>query len=242
MITESKLFPNLSRINKYSAKDVADLTFGYLLTLHMFRQEFEMAPWSIDYARKSMDATWKHTNLSKTDLYQFLNVLLHKSHTWTYYFKDQDASDLFLNELHLDVHVVQKFLHNIEQVNFDPENSGRLLLQLERDLKITTSNYKSMRRILSDWHMDHVTTEAKRLVITRLLHMMRAKAALGDITSRLQKFATQGDWEIPHTCDPETGEHCDSPSKPSLIKQLALGAGLGVGAYMLGKALFGVKK
>lgn len=249
MIAEGRLLSNLSRMNRYSARDVADVTFGYLLALHMCRQEFETAPWTRSYVKLTDDthSYWHATNLNKTDLYQLLNVLIGKSTKWTNYMKQNAASQLLLTEINLDPYVVHRFLKNIQQVNFDPELSGRLLLQLERELKIQTSNYKSMRRILSDWHLSHVDTEAKRLVMTRLLQMLRARAASGDIIHKLEQLSRDRAWEIPTACDPETGKNCGtqisiSPKPPSLLKQLAVGAGLGVGAYLLGKALFGGKK
>jgi hypothetical protein len=248
-ITESRLLPNLSRLSRYSARDVADLAFCYMLALHMCRQEFETAPWVRSYAQLTQDAhDWSHTNLNKTDLHQFLNVLIAQPHNWLSYMKDSDASALLLHEIHVHADVMHRFLTNLHALNFDPELSGRLLMQLERDLKITTSNYKSMRRIMSDWHLDHVDTEAKRLVMTRLLQALRAKAMGGDVISKLERLSRERKWEITHACDPETGRNCDgtgsatTPKKPSLLKQLAVGAGLGVGAYLLGKAIFGGNK
>jgi len=250
-IVESKLLQNFSKINKYSARDVADLAFCYMLALHMCRQEFETAPWVRQYATTTLSTNgWHMTNLNRSDLYQFLTVLISQTHTWTHYLRNPDASDLLLQQMHVDPHTVERFLHNLQHVNFDPELSGRLLLQMERDLKITTSNYKSMRRILTDWHLDHVHTEAQCLVMTRLLQAIRAKAAQGDVINKLQTLARDRDWEIHHACDPETGKNCggtvttvgSAEKKPSLLKQLAVGAGLGVGAYLLGKALFGGSK
>jgi hypothetical protein len=117
---------------------------------------------------------------------------------------------------------------------------------MERALKISTSNYKSMRRILADWPQPHVTTDAKSLVMTRLLQAIRAKAHRGELMPELERLSKIRKWEIVNACDPETGKNCDSsqmPSgvkkPPSLLKQLAVGAGLGVGAYLLGKAMFG---
>jgi hypothetical protein len=220
-----------------------------MLVLHMCRQEFETAPWVRSYAHNTQDAQhWAHTNLNKSDLHQFLNVLITQPHSWLRYMKNSAASDLLLHEIHVNVDVINRFLRNLSSMNFDPELSGRLLLQMERALKITVSNYKSMRRILSDWHLPHVDTEAKRLVMTRLLQALRAKAATGDVIQKVERLSRDRKWEISHACDPETGRNCDvsvmqvPPGKPSLLKQLAVGAGLGVGAYLLGKALFGGKK
>lgn len=248
-LTESSLLPYLSRLGRYSAQDVADLAFCYMLALHMCRQEFETAPWSRQYAQNTMDShDWHHTNLNKTDLHQLLNILIAQSNTWLSRMKDATASELFLKEIHLDPHLVDSFLHNVQHVKFNEELSGRLLMLLERGLKIRTSNYKSMRRILSDWHLPHVDTEAKSLVMTRLLQALRAKAAPGDIINKVQQLARARKWEITHACDPETGRNCGvittrvPAKKPSLIKQLAIGAGLGVGAFLLGKALFSGSK
>lgn len=247
MISESRLIPNLSRFRRYSARDVADLAFCYMLALHMCRQEFETAPWAKTYATQSHTVhDWKVINLNRTDLHQFLTLLMGHFRAHVATLKNPDASKLLMSEIHVDAHVVEKFLHNIQNVHFDPELSGRLLMQLERQLKIQTSNYKSMRRILSDWHLDHVDTEARSLVMTRLLQVLRAKAASGDITHKVAQLAQNRNWWMPHACDPETGRNCGmdtvSSKKPSLLKQLAVGAGLGVGAYLLGKALFGPKK
>lgn len=249
MITESRLIPNLNKLHTYSARDVADLAFCYMLALHMCRQEFETAPWVRSYVHLTQDAQgFNHTHLNKTDLHQFLNVLISQPHNWLSYMKDLGASELLLHEIRVSPDVVNKFLRNLYHMHFDPELSGRLLLQLERELKITTSNYKSMRRILSDWHLDHVDTEAKRLVMTRLLQALRAKAAQGDLIHKVESLSRSRKWEITHACDPETGVNCDvrmshTPiKKPSLLKQLAVGAGLGVGAYLLGKAIFGGSK
>jgi len=248
MIAESMLLPNLSRISKYSARDVADLAFCYMLALHMCRQEFETAPWVRLYATTSLSVNgWHMTNLNRTDLYQFLTLLISQTPTWTHNLRNPDASDLLLKQVSLGSHNVERFLHNLQHVSFDPELSGRLLLQMERDLKITTSNYKSMRRILTDWHLDHVDTEAQRLVMTRLLQVLRAKAAQGDVVQKVNALSKDRKWEIVHVCDPETGRNCEqpvsvAPKSTSLIKQLAIGAGLGVGAFLLGKALFSGNK
>ena len=247
-LIESKLLPNLSMLHRYSARDVADMCFCYMLALHMCRQEFETAPWCRTYAQNTLSVhDWRDTNLNKTDLHQLLSVLIGKNHTWTHYLKNEQASQLLLNEIYVDPHLMEMFLHNLQHVTFNTELSGRLLLQMERDLHVMTSNYKSMRRILTDWQEDHVTTEAKSLVMTRLLQALRAKARTGDIIHKVEDLAKSRRWEIHHACDPETGKNCGVSShthahKPSLIKQLAIGAGVGVGAFLLGKALFGSSK
>lgn len=243
MITEGSLLRGLSSMNRYSARDVADLCHLYLISLHILRSEFSSAPWAQDYARRTVRyQNWKTHRLHETDLYQLLHMLLNDHTVWHDHMKQKQASSLFLQDVHVREHQVKMFLNNLARPRFDAVLSGRLLMQLEKDLKIQVQNYRSMRRIASDWSQPHVDTEAKSLVITRMLQAMRHRAHQGDILPQLQKLAQDQKLEIDQACDPETGKNCEvspSESRPSLLKQVALGAGLGVGAYLLGKALFG---
>lgn len=245
MINEMKLIPQLNFMHTYNARDIADLCFCHMLALHLFRSEFETAPWARKYARETMlDHSWDEYKKVRNDLHQLLSLLIGKPDNVLPMLKDTQASLLFIQEISLDTHDVLWFLNNIHHVNFDPELSGRLLLKMERELKISTSNYKSMRRILSDWHLDHVDTHAQSLVVTRLLQVFRAKAGRGEFRPKLETLAKSRSWELSDVCDAETGSGCETaphvvPQKPSIMKQLAVGAGLGVGAYLLGRALFG---
>lgn len=245
-LQESSLLRGLSSVSRYSARDIADLCMLYLIGLHILRSEFSTAPFARDYARNTVSYNdWHVLRIHNTDLYQILNILMAKQRGWTDHLKNPHASDVFLQDVHVDPQIVKQLLHNMARPGFDPELGGRLLLLMERDLRIQVSNYRSMRRITSDWHHHHVTTEAKSLVMTRLLQAMRHKAFSGDLLPQLKKLAQEQKLEITQACDPETGKNCDitTPTqKPSLIKQIAVGAGLGVGAYLLGKALFGGNK
>jgi hypothetical protein len=246
-ISESSLLRSLNSVNRYSARDIADLCQLYLVSLHILRSDFSQAPWARDYARRTISYNnYDQLRIQNTDLYQFLNMLTHKPAAWMRNMKQPVASELFMQDVHVDVTLVNRFLHGIASAKFDARSSGRLLMQLERDLKIQVQNYRSMRRIAADWSESHVTTEAKSLVITRMLQAMRHRAHQGDMLPALTQLAREQKLEIDQACDAETGKNCDITQpgeKPaSLLKQIAVGAGLGLGAYMLGKALFGGKQ
>ena len=247
-LTESSLLQNLTSAKRYSAKDVADFIFLYLITLHILRCEFETAPIAKQYAARTLSAgNWDHIRLSSTDLYQLLNILITKSAAWSSQLKNKAASDVMLADVHLNEARVLKFLRSI-QGRFDSRASAQMLLKFEYELKINITNYKSIRRIVGDWQESHVDTEAKSLAVTRLLQALRHRATKGDLNRPLEMLAKQQKLEITNACDPETGKNCTfntptTPAKgPSLLKQLAVGAGLGVGAYLLGRALFSKEK
>lgn len=250
-LQESSLLRSLSSVTRYNARDIADLCQLYMIALHILRCDFDNAPFARDYARETISYNnWDNLRINNTDLYQLLNILIAQSQGWTHNLKNPRASETLLDDIQLDPMDVRRFLHNISGTRFDADLSGRLLLHTEHDLKIQTSNYRSMRRIAADWNHAHVTQEAKSLVVTRLLQAMRHKALQGDLTPVLKHMAQKQDLELKNVCDPETGAGCDASATPaasaakgpSLLKQLAVGAGLGVGAYLLGKAMFGGNK
>ena len=249
MISESSLLRSLNAVSRYSARDIADLLLLYAIALHILRSDFEAAPFAQDYARHTITYhDWNHVRLNSTDLYQLLNILMAQQAQWTNRLKNHTASDLLLKDIYLDPVDVRQFLQNIAKGGFNPTLSGRMLLHFEQALHVQTSNYRSMRRIAADWNQSHVTTEAKSLVVTRLLQAMRHKAVQGDLLRPLEDLARRQQLELTNVCNPETGANCDTPAaqvlptttkSPSLLKQLAVGAGLGLGAYLLGKTMFG---
>jgi len=250
-LQESSLLHSLSSLKRYNAKDIADLCFLYMVALHILRSEFEFAPQARSYASKTLGSgDFQHIRLNKTDLYQLLNILLAQDILWTDKLQNPSASHTFLTDIYLNHDDVVLFLRNIQQGGFNPTQSARLLLKMENQLKISVTNYKSVRRIASDWNKAHVDKHAKSLVVTRLLQALRHKALQGDMRVPLEQLADSQDLEYKDACNQETGANCGisahvpptkKQKKPSLLKQLAVGAGLGVGAYLLGKALFAPK-
>lgn len=252
-LNESSLFSSFSSVHRYSARDVADLTFLYLISLHVLRSEYHTAPFAKSYAQKTLvHGDWDDPYLNSTDLYQLLNITLANSSKFREHLKDPSKSDVFLHDLMLDEYDVKRFLQNIQRSSYNDDLSARLLFRFERALRISVTNYKSVRRVCSDWNTAHIDHEAKSLAVTRLLQAMRNRANWGDLTAPLQSLAKFEKLEIKNACDPETGKNCDQPSTVhpasgsavpstglSLLKQLAVTAGLGVGAYYLGKAMAG---
>jgi hypothetical protein len=243
-LQESSLLHSLSSLKRYNAKDIADLCFLYMVALHILRSEFDFAPQARSYASKTLGSgDFQNIRLNKTDLYQLLNILLAQDILWTDQLQNPSASHTFLTDIYLNHDDVVKFLRNIQQGGFNPTQSARLLLKMENQLKVSTTNYKSVRRIASDWNKGHVDKHAKSLVVTRLLLQ-------GDLRVLLEQLAQSQNLEYNDACNQETGANCGvsaqmsstkKEKKPSLLKQLAVGTGLGIGAYLLGKALFAPK-
>jgi len=240
MIKESTLLQNLSSARNFNARDLADLAFLYMIGLHILRLDFEHAPWATHYAARSTSQDWQHARPSGTDLYQLLHLLLtaNQDH-WS--LRDPAASSTLLGDLELNPLDFNLFLRNVQHKPYDEDLARRLLLRAEKTLRIQNSNYRSVRRIAGAWSSSEVDTEAKSLAVTRLLQALNHRAHRGEIVRPLEQMAREQRLSLSAVCNPETGKGCDtttSEKTPSLLGQLARTAGLTVGAYLLGKALF----
>lgn len=233
---ESRLLQNLSNLHRFDARDIADLTFLYLIALHILRCDFDHADWAKQYAVRSLSTDWYLNRAGGTDLYQMLHVLF--THANASNFKNSTKSGTLLRDITLDRNHVTQFLRNITHHPYNNDQASRLLLRFEQSLRIQNSNYRSVRRIAADWDSAVVTTEAKSLAVTRLLQALQHRASRSDILLPVQQMAKTENLLLTAACNPETGFGCEPAKGSSLLGTVAKAAGLTVGAYLLGKALF----
>jgi hypothetical protein len=243
MLGENTLF-RTSHASDYNAKEMADLAFLYLLAMHIMRCEFDTAPFAQAYARRTMSHNgFDRDDRQNTDLYQFLRVLRDHDSGMALDLKNPKANDLFWHEVHFNANTVKQLLNQMTRSSYDGAAAKRLLLNLEQQLHVTTSNYRSVRRLASEWDTGHLDTEQKKLTVTRLLQALRAKARRGDIIQQFQKLAHENHYELSDVCDPESGKGClttpqIAQKKPEMtfIKGLAIAAGLAAADHLLKRA------
>lgn len=242
-LDENWLF-RAKRMSDFSARDIADLAFLYMVSLHILRCEFETAPFAVKYARQTNShSNFKAADRNNTDLYQFLNILSDPTGHASQELGQEEANEIFWHSLRFNPNLVRQFLSNIVAGDYNEARQKSLLFNLETQLHITTSNYKSMRRIAVDWNSHEVMTEAQKLVVTRMLQALRAKARRGDLLPALERLAERRNYELLRVCDPETGKGCgneptEAPKSPTMgfLKSLALSAlAGGVLGHVIGK-------
>ena len=243
-LEENKLL-RAKRPSNFNAKDMSELAFLYMVALHIMRSEYETAPFARQYAKQTMrHAGFEHTDPQNTDLYQFLNVLRDHDSPTAQQLNHPDANELFWNEVHFNGSTAKQLLTQMSQAHYDGTVAKRLLMLLEQQLHITNSNYRSVRRLASEWNTGHLDSEQKKLTVTRLLQALRYKAQQGDIIQQLQHVASVNNYELTDVCDPETGKDCGvtavAANKKSggfgFIKGLAIAAGIAAADHLLKKA------
>lgn len=219
--------------DNFTLRDIADLSFLYLICLHIMRCEYETAPTARGYAKRTASHSgFRSVDRTNTDLYQFLYILSNPSSETARILANRDANDVLWEELNFNSNTVKRFLDNIVNKKYDAATQKNLLFQIENQLHITVSNYRSMRRIAVEWSGNEIDTVGQRMVITRLLQAFRARARRGDLLPWLERLSQTKHYELKSVCDPETGEGCGEhavtppqhKSNMSLLKTLALGA------------------
>lgn len=206
-LQENRLL-RLSKPSNYNARDIADLAFLYLVTLHLLRCEFETAPFAQKYAAQTnARGGFTQADPANTDLYQFLHILANPTGNLASSLGNHEANELFWPTMSFSSALVRQLLADIAKRGaYDTKMARRILLKLEQQLHISNSNYKSMRRLAGEWDTGDIDTHQKQLVVTRMLQALRARARQGDILHQLELLAGSQNLELSNAANPETGE------------------------------------
>lgn len=216
-LTESKLLPSRSSARRYTAKDVCDLLFLSCIGLQVLKGEFDTLSEAADYAGKTLRyGTFDERHFSCTDLYVLVHLSLHGEPKD---FKKNPSNESFLRGVNVDQPLLRRWLRSIRMDQPDEELDRRTLLMLQNGLRISDQSYRAMRRLSTHWGRD-IEEREKKLVITRLLLALRARASRSELRPHLERLAKRGKLELPVPCNPETGS-CERP-KRNLLGKLAL--------------------
>lgn len=230
-ICESTLLSYRKYIKNYNARDVADLIFLYFLGLQILKSSFTTVPFAIDYAKHTIqDNNFDRFKQSGTDLYILIHTLFGKDNeTNLKLLKDQEASLTLLENIGFNVSDAKKWFSNIVSNRIDDNFDKRFLLKLETLLRIDTSDYRSIRRLVSDW--SNLNLQQRQLATTRLIYALKTRANRSELLPTLNSLAKDENLFLSDTSNPE------EQKKASLLKYTALGAlaTAGFGFYNLAK-------
>lgn len=191
---ESKMFRN-NFISQMTLRDVADSVFLNMLTLYLLSQEFETAPFAQEYAHKtSMFGNFSVARVGGTDLYQGLHILLNPSSRTSQLLHASEQNALLTVKLKTNSKMVKDFLRGIAGNSLDSTTAIRLMYRLEGQMHIDISNYKSLRRLITDWH--NLSTEQRKLCVTRLLQYYRVRGRRSELFPALETVVQNKGWEL----------------------------------------------
>jgi hypothetical protein len=238
---ESKMYRN-AYLGGMTLRDAADNAFLSLLTLYLFYKEFETSPSAREYARKTMMfGNWNTPRVAGTDLYQALHIMSQPEGKTADQLKAKDQNRFLAQKLHVNLKFIREFLRGMVNGNLDRAMAVRTMYRLEGQMAIGISNYKSLRRMITDW--ENLTKFQKAITVTRLLQYFRVRARRSDLYPMLETLAKGKGWEVETTQNSELGDigptngiHGTSSSDKFIKAVGAAAAGFGAG-YFAARAL-----
>lgn len=228
-LNESRQYRTRQAIQRSNAREIVDHAFLDMITLWILYNEFDMAPISIHYARKTMMyGNFKNYRQSGTDLYITLNLIQSKNADTL---AGDSADDALLQRINFPEMQIKTFLNNMKQNNLQKGLARQVLQNVERKFNITNSGYRSVRRLAQDWPTLNETQRA--LVVTRLLQFYRTHARRSELFGFLQDYARTKKLEIRNA---HNAEKPKSKTAQTVATAAALGAA-GYAGFQAGRAL-----
>ncbi|CAB4241540.1 hypothetical protein UFOVP71_78 [uncultured Caudovirales phage] len=232
---ESKMFRN-NYLGQLTLRDAVDNVFLNMLTIYLLSHESESRPFAQDYAHRTLQfGNFNSPRVGGTDLYQGLHIMLHPDGETAGKLKAHEQNTALAEELRTNAKLVKDFLRGIASGTIDRTTAIRIMYRLEGQMDIDISNYKSLRRLISDW--ENLSIVQKKLCVTRLLQYYRLRGRHSELLPILDSMAERKDWEIPDVENAEAAAHTGGHSKNKFLSTVGrAAAGFGAG-YALGKLI-----
>jgi len=238
---ESRMFRN-NHLSGMTLRDAVDSAFLSLLTLYVFNKEFETAPFAQNYARKTMMfGSFREPRVTGTDLYQALHIATNPTGKTAQKLNGTEQNAVLSTRLHIKEKMAKDFLKGLANGTLDRATAIRLMFRLEPQMGIDVSNYKSMRRLITD--SENLTTFQKQICVTRLLQYYRTRARRSDLYPMLETLAKNKGWEIDDVANAEIAlvgagaAVAGTSSSNGFLSSVAKVAAAGAAGWALGKAI-----
>ena len=242
LLVESRQYR--SNTQGFNLRNVSDFAFLDLISLFILQNEYETAPVSKNYADKTIGyRNFLRPRLSGTDLYTSLNILANPDSVFSKKIHQNPEADALLRtKLKVHTPTVKRYLDLLADGSLRKEDAAVLLLRLEKQLNITDSKLKSIRRLAQDWPA--INDMQRELVVARMLQYYHKFAKRSEMAVFLEDLGKSKGYKLNAPIDAELanlgyGEK-PQPSKKGWLSAVAPAAAL-VAGYKLGYALTGPK-
>tara|TARA_B110000503_G_scaffold43763_1_gene71618 strand:- start:2182 stop:3123 length:942 start_codon:yes stop_codon:yes gene_type:complete len=197
---ESRMTKDDGNSKKLTYSDSGERLYLTLLALETMRHYPEYKAVVSAYANKTRGfELYKFYRIMGTDLYNFIYFLVGDDSAQAK-LKDPEAAIKLKKSTKLPIRDLNRYINELAQGK-QPAMVSSLFIKLEQALKVTNTDYKAIRRGLSDW--DKTTRSDKRTIATRLIYAVRAKLRNSDITIDFEKWASIKNMEKASLPDPE---------------------------------------
>jgi hypothetical protein len=199
-ITEARMTRDSTGTRKLTYSDCCERLYLSLLVLETLRHFPEFRLTVQKYAKRTRGfESYRYYRINGSDLYNFIYLVVGDDSAQDK-LKDPEAAKSLKANTKIPLSDLNRYINQLANGQ-QPILVSSLFIKLESGLKITNTDYKSIRRALSDF--EKLTRDEKRRFTTRLIYAVRAKLRNSDIIDDFEKFAAIKDMEKASVPDPE---------------------------------------
>jgi hypothetical protein len=152
--------------------------------------------------------------------------------------KANEQNSALATQLRTNAKLVKDFLRGIASGTLDRTTAIRIMYRLEGQMGIDISNYKSLRRLITDW--ENLTTTQRQLCVTRLLQYYRLRGRRSELLPVLETLARNKGMELTDVGNAElaalgAGSIVGSRSGNGFLSGVAKAAGGFAVGYAIGR-------
>jgi hypothetical protein len=200
-LTEARMTRNSNNQRMLTYTDCKERSYLIILMMQVMRHYKSYRPIVGHYAHKTvMYRDYDRLRVDGTDLYN-LFYFVKGDETAIGKLKDPGSATIARRNTLLGVGNLNGYLRRMKSLETPTSADNKDLFQLERDLNITNSDYKTLRRRISSYSTD--TQKERELTVTRLLFAGRSKLSDSDFLHYFSKLALDKNLEDLNRTDPE---------------------------------------
>ena len=199
-ITEARMTRDTSGARKLTYTDCCERMYLSLLVLETMRNFPRFRLDVQKYAKRTAGfETYRYYRINGSDLYNFIYFVVGDDSAQDK-LKDPDAAKKMKASTRIPVADVNRYINSLKNGQ-EPTLTSSLFIKLENSMGIKNTDYKAIRRGLSDF--ERLTKAELQRIVTRLIYAVRAKLRSSDIIDDFEKFAAVKDLETARVPDNE---------------------------------------
>ena len=147
-LTESRAFRSRQDLGKFTAPEIGELVYAYIIALSIMHNEYKYKKMAQDYSSRTLSYNnFDFFRTNGTDLYLLIHSILGKGSIIQ--FDKDSSSDKYVERLQSNTLSIKNILNLIGKSNLS--NLGTELMRIERELKVNNSTLKKSRRMVGDY-------------------------------------------------------------------------------------------
>ena len=193
-VAEGRVVRRQSDLSRYTFQEICEKIYLSFLTLALLKNFGSTRKFAKSYTAQTLTyGTFDRVRSTANDLHNMLAVVVGDP-SITDKLANKNVARALRQRQSVPVLAVKRYLRTLE-------DDYAFLSNLESSLGISNSDYKNLRRAISNY-VD-LDSDRKRVTATRLLQALRAKLPGTDLQKQAQQFADKYDLELDKVIDAE---------------------------------------